>query len=139
MTDSTIKVLFVRTDACLFDPRVYKEASSLQKAGYEVRVLGWDRKHEFARKETINGVLYVRSKIPAAYGSKWLVLVLPLFWVRVIWEIAHFRPHVVHGCDLDALIPGLIAKFFFRFRIVYDIFDNFADKVYGICRCHLSN
>jgi glycosyltransferase involved in cell wall biosynthesis len=125
-------VLFVRTDACTMDPRIQKEAETLELAGYVVRVFGWDRRREWPAHETINGVEYRRSRIPAPYASRLLALVLPLFWVRVAWRIACERPDVVHACDLDALIPSLVARPFIRKAIVYDIFDTFADKISGV-------
>jgi len=126
------RVLFVRTDAAVLDPRVRKETAALQRAGYHVRVLGWDRQSEYPVEERIDGVTFRRSRIPGPYGSKLLLFVLPLFWMRIWWEIARISPGAVHACDLDALIPCLVTKLALRHSLVYDIFDMFADKLPGV-------
>lgn len=126
------RILFVRTDACTFDPRVRKEAGSLAAAGYRVEVFGWDRRGEFPRREEIDGAQYLRSRIRAPYGSPALALLLPLFWLRTAAHIVKTRPAVVHACDFDALLPALFSRPFTRCRIVYDIFDTYAQKVGGL-------
>jgi glycosyltransferase involved in cell wall biosynthesis len=126
------KILFIRTDAGVCDPRILKESSSLKKAGYDVRVFGWDRKKEYPRNEIVNSVYYYRSRIPAPYGSKVLAFVLPFFWVRAMIALFSERPDVVHACDLDAYIPAILLRPFLRYKLVYDIFDTFADKVTGL-------
>jgi len=125
-------VLFVRTDACTLDPRVRKEAETLTAAGYSVDVFGWDRRGEFPRRELIAGVQYSRSRIPAPYGSRTLALMMPLFWIRGVVEILRIRPEVIHACDFDALVPALAARIVVRSKIVYDIFDTYAQKIGGV-------
>lgn len=126
------RVLFVRTDACTLDPRVRKEAESLAATGYAVEVFGWDRRGEFPRNEQIAGVQYRRSRIRAPYGSRALALMMPLFWMRCTVEILRRKPGVIHACDLDALVPALTAGIVVRSRIVYDIFDTYAQKIGGV-------
>jgi len=128
------KILFVRTDPCVLDPRVLKESSSLHACGYQIRVFGWDRKNQFPKYETLHGVQYARSRIPGPYGSKMLAFVMPLFWLRVAWEITVYRPDAVHACDFDAYVPALLMKAIFRHAIIYDIFDNFSEKIIGLPR-----
>ncbi|MBI1807853.1 MAG: glycosyltransferase family 4 protein [Ignavibacteria bacterium] len=123
------KILFLRTDAGVYDPRIRKESSSLKALGYDVRVFGWDRRSEFPHEEIINGVRYRRSRIPAPYGSKTLLFVLPVFWLQAIWEMVKEWPDMVHACDLDAMVPAIFMKPVLRLKVVYDIFDNFADKI----------
>lgn len=132
MSESRGSVLFVRTDPANFDPRILKETTSLQGAGYHVGVLGWDRAGEHAREEVIGGIPYRRCRIRAPYGSKKLIFFLPLFWMWSIVGIIRRRPDVLHACDLDALIPALIARFFTGSRVVYDIFDHFGDKISNV-------
>lgn len=125
-------VLFVRTDAATLEPRILKESSSLARAGYRVRVLGWDRRRAYPAQETVDGVTFVRSRIRAPYGSKALALVLPLFWFRALAEIVRVRPAVVHACDLDGYVPAIFGAALVRSALVYDIFDMFAEKVTGL-------
>ncbi len=125
-------ILFLRTDACVFDPRIQKETNSLKKNGFSVFVFGWDRKSEYPRREVINNVPYARTRIPGLYGSKLLLIILPLFWIRAIIQMIKIRPNVIHACDLDALVPALFIKMLTPTKVVYDIFDNFADKLSNV-------
>ncbi len=132
MSAGGTKVLFLRTDPANLDPRVIKETSSLAGAGYSVTVFGWDRSGLHPREETIGGVRFRRSRVPAPYGSKLLMFLLPLYWVHALMAIRSGRPAVVHACDFDALIPAMVGKLLFGHAVVYDIFDHFADKISGV-------
>jgi glycosyltransferase involved in cell wall biosynthesis len=114
------------------EPRILKESATLARAGYRVEVLGWDRRRTYPAKETVDGVVFVRSRIPAPYGSKALALILPAFWIRAVAEALRTRPSVVHACDLDGYIPALVAGLLSGAKVVYDIFDIFAEKVTGL-------
>jgi glycosyltransferase involved in cell wall biosynthesis len=127
-----IRVLFLRTDPATIDPRIQKEAGSLKDARYDVHVFGWDRRRQFSPRETIQDVKYVRSRIPGPYASKLLAFVLPAFWIHAIIRICKLKPAVVHACDLDAFVPALLGRLFRRYSIVYDIFDNFAEKIINL-------
>ncbi len=114
------------------DPRIQKEAGALVQFGYDVHVFGWDRAGKHPRTEVINKIEFRRTSLPAPYGSKWLLVFLPFFWIRAIIEIGRLRPRVVHCCDLDAFIPALALKPVTGHCIVYDIFDHFAEKMVGV-------
>jgi glycosyltransferase involved in cell wall biosynthesis len=77
-------------------------------------------------------VRYRRARVPAPYGSKLLAFLLPFYWMLAFDEVRKLRPSVVHACDLDALVPALVARWAFGVRVVYDIFDHFADKISGV-------
>lgn len=134
MSGKETRVLFLRTDPANLDPRVLKETSSLTRAGYAVTVFGWDRSGLQPREETIGGTRFRRSRIPAPYGSKLLIFILPFYWIHAVSVIRSCRPAVVHACDFDALVPALIGKLLFGHAVVYDIFDHFADKLSGVPR-----
>lgn len=132
MTATSRRVLFLRTDPGNNDPRILKEASSLARAGDDVSVFGWDRARSRPAEETIDGIRFRRSRVRAPYGSKLLLFLLPLYWVQAVAEARRIRPAVIHACDLDALVPALAAGRMTGARVVYDIFDHFADKISGV-------
>jgi len=125
-------ILFIRTDPGTIEPRIVKQALTLVRAGYEVSVFGWDRRRQYQRAEELNQIKFQRSTIPAPYGSKFLLFVLPLFWLHAFIHVVRARPDVVHACDLDAFIPALVMKPLLRYVLVYDIFDHFAEKISGV-------
>ena len=67
------------------DPRVYKEARSLVKHGYEVTIIAWDREGKYPKEELFEGIKIKRIKLKSGYGNFLdFVLKLPLFYLKVL-------------------------------------------------------
>ncbi len=46
------------------------------------------------------------------------------------WLARHRREYdLIHACDFDTLIPAMLCKLLWRKRVVYDIFDFYADHL----------
>ena len=58
-----MKVIMVVTNHFNPDPRVYKEAKSLVRNGYEVIIIAWDRVGKYPEKEVMDGVVIKRIKL----------------------------------------------------------------------------
>lgn len=127
-----LSILFLRSNPIDPDPRVEKEARALAEAGYTVAVLGWDRTAALPSREEKNGVVIHRLGIKAEFGKglanfpallRWQV---SLFW----WLLRHQRQvDVIHSCDFDTILPALALKWLAKKRVVYDIFDFYADHL----------
>lgn len=127
-----IRVLILRSNPVAPDPRVEKIARSLSGAGYSVRVLGWDRSGMLPPQESSNGVEIHRLTIRAAYGSGLANLPHLLRWQAGLfrWLRVHRREFdILHACDFDTVLPALLCKALWRKRVVYDIFDFYADHL----------
>lgn len=115
----------IRSIACSPDPRVDKEARSLSKH-YDVKVLAWDREGTHKRKE-LGTYTIERLCLKAPYGS------FKLFFFLIIWNIYELyylmtrQYDIIHACNLDTVIPAYIAAKVRRKKLVYDIFDFYAD------------
>lgn len=126
------RVLFLRSNPIAPDPRVEKEARALAAAGYAVCALGWDRTAALPPRETREGWEIVRLPIRAEYGQGLANLPALLRWQRELWRwlAAHRREYdLLHACDFDTILPALLAKFLFRKRVIYDIFDFYAEHL----------
>jgi len=124
------RVVFVRSKSPAgMEPRVAKEAKSLARAGYEVHAVLWDRERAFPAEETRDGVHVHRYQLCAPEGQPDLVRLLPRWWSYAFRRIASLRPHVVHAVDLDTILPGYAAARFAGAKVVYDIFDFYAEMV----------
>lgn len=124
------RVLFLRSKSPAgIEPRIDKEARALADAGYDIWVLLWDRGLEHPRSEKRDGYHIERVRSPASYGGPDLVVRLPLWWLRCFFGIARHRPDIVHAIDFDTGIPALFAKRFLGHRLVYDVFDFYADMI----------
>ncbi|NJF25187.1 glycosyltransferase family 4 protein [Thermococcus sp. Bubb.Bath] len=104
------------------DPRVYKEAKSLVKAGHEVYVIAWDREGKYPKRETIEGVHVLRLGPRSGYGYR-MIFGLPLFYLNALRAVLHLKPDVIHTHDFDTAVLGFLLKLIKRTKWVYDIHD----------------
>lgn len=125
------RVLICRSNPVAPDPRVEKVAEALCQAGYKVLVLAWDRTGQLPREEEHSGYRIIRFSCTSAYG-----LGLKNIFHLLRWQAFLLRRLIqewqgstlVHACDFDTLLPCLLSKAFCGKRIIYDIFDLYADS-----------
>lgn len=126
------RVLFLRSNPIAPDPRVTKAARTLANAGYRVTLLGWDRTGTLPLKDNLDGLLCWRLPIIAPFGQGLDNFAGLLRWQRGLlrWLWAHRGEFdVIHACDFDTVLPALVYKGLFGARVVYDIFDFYADHL----------
>lgn len=111
------------------EPRVEKEARALAKAGYEVHVVLWDRELAYPAEETRSGVAIHRVRYRAPYNRPALAWKLPGWWRRAFRILRDLRPEVVHAADYDTVPPGLRARDGWGAKLVFDVWDFYADMV----------
>ena len=122
------KVLIIVENAPVpLDPRVWREASSLQRNGYSVSVLcrlakGCEQYHE-----VVDGVHIYRHPIPKEGDTPWAYLweyTCALFWefLYAWWIFLRHGFHVIQGCNPPDNI-FLVALPFKLFGVKY-IFDH---------------
>jgi glycosyltransferase involved in cell wall biosynthesis len=113
-----------------FDRRVWSEATTLRKAGYEVSVICPKGPRAQASHEVIDGIHVYRHPLPleARGASGYLVEYgTALFWEFVLaWRVLLTRGFdAIHACnppDLIFLVGGFF-KLFFRKRFLFDQHD----------------
>lgn len=127
-----MKTLMILSNPFMVDPRVYKEAKSLIKAGHEVTVIVWDRKKDYEPESIVEGIKVVRVY------NEGLMKILPndLFRNKLWWKKAYtkgkhlykndFQFDVVHCHDLDTLQSGIWLKKKFGVKLVYDAHEIFG-------------
>jgi glycosyltransferase involved in cell wall biosynthesis len=109
------------------DPRVLKEARSLQGHGYEITVLAWDREERFPPVEDHRGIRIERIRVRSKYDRK--LGQLPkifLLWCRMILIGRTKDIDIIHCHDLDTLLPGIVLKLLLKKPLVYDAHENYA-------------
>lgn len=127
-----MRVLFCRSNPVAPDPRVEKEARALIEAGYEVQVIAWDRSAALPLSEVRQGFQIHRLPIRAEFGHGLGNLPALLRWQLglAIWLLRHQADYdIIHACDFDTVLPALLGKLFFRKKVIYDIFDFYADHL----------
>jgi len=124
------RVVFVRSKSPAgMEPRVAKEAATLARAGYEVHAVLWDRECAFPAEETRDGVRVHRYHLRAPEGQPDLIALLPRWWWYAFRRIASLRPQVVHAVDFDTILPASASARLAGAKLVYDIFDFYAEMV----------
>jgi glycosyltransferase involved in cell wall biosynthesis len=113
------------------DVRVRRETQALAAAGYDVRILAWDRDGTRARREADGPVHIERVPIRSTLGRG---VGQSTYFARLAWaylrRVRRRRPDVLHAVDLPMLcIALMIAPLAGRPRIVYDAFELYAVMV----------
>ena len=137
-TQNANKILFLRTNYGKPDSRCEKEIYSLGKK-YTVELFGWNREEKFdgirRSKIPINAKLFIFRHVgihaPTGEGFKKIFLPLLRFWIKEwIFLLRNQKNYdYIHACDFDAALPLLFLPY--KARIVYDIFDYYADSHKG--------
>jgi glycosyltransferase involved in cell wall biosynthesis len=116
------------------DARVYNEAISLLKAGYDVTVIAWDVEKQNPPEQNWDGIDVIRPR------TRYLPIrrYLPLSWTlnRILWQRHAYRQalilnkerrlDIIHCHDLDTLGIGIKLKAKFKIPLIYD-----AHEIYG--------
>jgi len=129
------RVVILRSNPIAPDPRVEKEAQALTRGGYKIEIIGWDRTASFPIKEEKSfGTIY-RLGPRAFFGKGLRNLPYVLRWqvslLRWLWR-NRARFDIIHACDFDTVLPALCIARLFRKRLVYDIFDFYADMLRNV-------
>ncbi len=113
------------------DPRVYKEATTLSKNGFEVSILCWDRggKCPKYKKEANIQVFQLSFLKIENYSLLKFPLCLLLFNViSILWAITK-RIDYVHSNDFDTLPAGYAISRINRAKLVYDAHESYVDAI----------
>lgn len=126
------RILICRSNPIAPDPRVEKMARSLAGGGYSVSLLGWDMSGKLPEQEGVAGVDCIRLHVKANFGRGLSNLGHELRWqvALIAWLVQHRKQYdAIHACDFDTVLPALLAKLLFGKKVVYDIFDFYADML----------
>lgn len=139
-----IRVVICRSNPLAPDPRVEKIAMALHRSGFMVRLIGWDRSGELPPYEQWTDaapatalseqqkIEVFRLPLVAPFGHGLGNLPNLIRWqLRLFQWLIKQRKHVdiVHACDFDTILPALLVKMLYGKKVVYDIFDFYADHL----------
>lgn len=132
-------IIILRSNPVDPDSRVEKEANTLIKAGYEVKILAWDRNTNYKIKESYlnlssGKVKIYRFGIPGTFGGGYKNLKsFIIFQIRLIsWLIKNRDDYqIVHACDFDTAYSAYLCSQITKKKLVFDIFDYLFTKPKG--------
>lgn len=110
------------------DTRLEKEAEVLVKSGYAVTLVVWDRGRIYSHAEA-KRYRVKRMRLSVPLSSIKVAFYLPIWWLFVIFQLFAEKWDAVHAADFDTFVPALIIAKIKRKRIIYDIFDFYADMI----------
>ena len=124
-------VIFLRSNPVDPDSRVEKEVECLLKAGYDVKILAWERKDKYKMKKSFlhlrNGQAEIyRFGIPAEFGAgKKNLKAFILFQFRLFtWLLKNKKEYdIIHACDFDTAFTAYNVTKLVRKKLIFDIFD----------------
>jgi glycosyltransferase involved in cell wall biosynthesis len=120
-----MKVTIVRGRA--IDSAVYKLARSLARNGYDVQLLVWDRQNTYIEQ---SGDYTIRKfTLQAPYDRYRALFYVPFWCLYQLWFLLRDRCDIVHACDLDTLIPAILAKLVKKYTLFYTIYDFYANNL----------
>jgi len=110
------------------DVRLEKEAKTLVDAGHDVKLLGWQRYGDASVQEKRSRYTIRRLRFKAPIEKK-VIFYLPIWWILAFLWLLKEDWDIVHAADLDTYVPAVLAAKIKGKRLVYDIFDFYADMV----------
>lgn len=132
-------VVFLRSNPVDPDSRVEKEVNSLLKAGYNVKILAWDRSMQYKVRESYLKLEDGKPKIyrfgiPATFGGGIKNLkAFIIFQIKMLlWLIKNKKEYnIIHACDFDTGYTAYNAARILNKRLVFDIFDYLFTDIEG--------
>jgi glycosyltransferase involved in cell wall biosynthesis len=122
-----MKVIAIRSRS--IDPAINKYCKSLSQNGYNVDLLVWDRQKNLKEKCVDDGFSIHTFRLKAPLDNPLVIFYLPFWWIYIFIYLLRNKCEIVHLSDLDTLIPGVFIKVFKKVKIVYTIFDFYADNI----------
>jgi glycosyltransferase involved in cell wall biosynthesis len=126
------KIIICRANPLAPDPRVDKIARALAGGGYEIIAIGWNMSGDLLASESRDSYALQRLTVPAQFGRGISNIRHQIRWQRALlnWLIEHRREYqVIHACDFDTVLPALLCKALYGKKVVYDIFDFYAEML----------
>jgi len=120
------KVIIIRSIAEV-EPRTRRTVETLNEDGHCVTFFALDRECTYKQTENVLNFSIKRFRFKWFKRSIGSVLVLPVWWTIIFFELLKNNYDYIHCIDLDTLPPAFIAAKIKRKKIVYEIFDYAAD------------
>lgn len=127
-------IVYIRSTSIFNDSRATKEILSLNRLGYKVIVIGWNRDGiaEKECKELFKGkeieVIFFNKLLPHGSGMKGIFKILQFnLFIKKQLKRLHSHYAFIHACDLDtSIFLRKLAKKLKK-KYVYDIYDYYIE------------
>ena len=123
------KIVIFEFQDIRYASRARKEAFSLAKK-YEVTLVGFNKSISSKKLNIKNGVSIIEFSIPFPKMTFFFLKIINIFFFNIsllFWFIFN-KQDVYHLHNLKPIYPALIAKSFFRSKLIYDAHELHIDK-----------
>lgn len=120
----------------LLDSRTQKEVSTLSRAGYNIIFCGWKKDNDGNNIKDIMNVmgcnipienLQISVKHQAGIKKNFSKLI-KYEWRLLRWlKKNRDKYDYIHACNMDTVIPAVLVGKIYHKKVVYDIYDDYAD------------
>ena len=119
------------------DSRSQKEIYTLKKNGYKIKIFEWNKENNYHIKSNeifIRGEKFIIDsigiKVKKTEGIKSnLVKLIKYEYILFKWLIKNKKEYdVIHCVNFDTAFISIIVSKLFNKKIVYDVFDDYADS-----------
>lgn len=117
------KIVFIRTNNFAVEPRLNKEYSTA-KSFLDTSVISWDRE-----RSGQSGQNLYSFDLYAKIGGKQYFLLFPLWMFFCFIKLIKISPRIIHACDSEGVLSGLLYAKLFRRKIIFDLWDATACRV----------
>lgn len=132
-----IKIAYVLNVKLEFDTRAQKEIAELLRNGAALMICSWDKENNSCNvtrkikiREFEHDVTDICIKVQKGKGFRENIFSLIKYELKLfLWLLKNRKKYdYIHAADMDSAFSSLIAAKLFRKRLVYDIFDDYADS-----------
>jgi len=123
------KILIIASHSGKGFVHIDKLLPGLVKLGYNITFYGWDRNKEFPKCFHKNGIEYKMIFTGWGFTNNWLVLALPLYFIKAFLELSKLRKgqfQAIMAIDFDSALPQSLASIFNKIPFIYNVRDNFS-------------
>jgi glycosyltransferase involved in cell wall biosynthesis len=114
-------------------PVLRKEARTLARFGWQVRIIAWDRRNLFPANDIVDNIPVENILIRGTYGTGGVDLIFKTlqFWWIAFWRLVKKRADysIIHCQDLNTILPAWFAARLLRKAIVFDSHDPYPEML----------
>ena len=123
------RILMLLSNEYRPDPRVRKEAMTLQDAGHDVTILCWNRSQKASDHQDDGGVAIERVRTGKVEGNLALGMNAPVFYIKAYLRSRHLKFDAIHCHDYDTLMLGAFIARLRKVPLVYDSHEWYSKMV----------
>ena len=116
-----MKIVFTVTNELNFDQRMQRICTSLQNAGHDITLIGWQLKNA----PTLSEQVFQQKRLPLVFQKGKLRYIETN--LRLLFFLLLVKCDLIGAIDLDTIFPCWLAATIRRKKIVYDAHEYFTE------------